>query len=828
LKPSFLRGLTGLCATGPPEPEEPIRSELFSIERLEQHAESLAAAQRITPQPGRGRPLAPRLRDNGRALLAAYRAIAAAIREERAITPAAEWLVDNFHIAEEQIREIRDDLPRGFYRQLPKLAGGPLAGYPRVFGISWAFVAHTDSLFDPQTLSRFVRAYQRVQPLTIGELWAVAITLRIVLVENLRRSAERIVKGRAARQEADALADRLLGVGNREAEPAETVLRGLDRTPLPANFAVQLLQRLRDQDPAVTPALRWLDDRLLAQGTTADEIVREEHQRQGAMNVTVRNVITSMRLMSAVDWAEFFESVSLVDAALRAGSDFAAMDFPTRDCYRHAIEALARGSGHSELTYQYSNFGVPGLGLKRGLSEDIVVAPYATALAAMVDAAAAAQNFSRLAAASGGGRYGCYEALDYTPARLPEGEPVAIVRAYMAHHQGMTVVAIANALHGGAMRARFHADAIVQATELLLQERTPRDVAVARPRAEEVKAASHVRELVPPIVRRFHSPHDPVPRTHLLSNGRYAVMLTGAGSGYSRWRDLAVTRWREDVTCDCWGTYIFLRDPRSGDVWSAGYQPSGVAPDGYAVAFSEDRAEISRRDGTITTTLEVAVSPEADAEVRRVSLSNLGSRAREIELTSYAEIVLPPPAADAAHPAFSKLFVHTEFVADVGTLLATRRPRSPADAQVWAAHLAVVEGESVGARQFETDRARFLGRGRGIRTPISVIDGGPLSNTVGTVLDPIFSLRCCVRLPPGATVRVAFWTLIAPSRSEALDLADKHHDATAFERVVTLAWTQAQVQLHHLGVGPTRHTSSSVSPTTCSIPTRRYGHRPKS
>jgi cyclic beta-1,2-glucan synthetase len=2002
LKP-LLHLLKGLSTAAPPEPEEPIRSELFSIERLEQHAESLAAAQRVTPKPGRGRPLATRLRDNARVLLAAYRAIGSAIREERAITPAAEWLVDNFHIVEEQIREIRDDLPRGFYRQLPKLAEGPLAGYPRVFGIAWAFVAHTDSRFDPETLCRFVRAYQRVQPLTIGELWAVAITLRIVLVENLRRAAEQIERSRAARQRADALADRLLGGGSREAEPAATALRPFEQTPLTRAFAVELLQRLRDQDPAVTPALRWLDERLAAQGTTADEIVREEHQRQGASNVTVRNVITSMRLMSAVDWAELFESVSLVDAALRADSDFAAMDFATRDHYRHAIEALARGSGqpeltvaqrailaatrageppfetrpkdaapqgerksdcdsessdcqtaraealeahssnsstvptkerahprelterrreqdpgyyliskgrraferelgfrvplkewlvrayaaaglfgylgtiaiitvfmlalsvlgvaamggsgavlcllvllalvpasdaavalvnrhvtnqfgatvlpglelrdgvpaslrtlvavpmllttqaaieeqierlevhhlaspeddlcfallsdwtdaatesapgdeallgaaaegiarlnrrypaasdgarflllhrrrvwnagegkwigwerkrgklhelnrllrgatdttfvtvggrppvippgiryvitldadtrlprgvarrlvgklshplnrpqldprtrrviegyavlqprvtptlptgrdgslfqrvfsgpggmdpyasavsdvyqdllgegsytgkgiydvdtfeaalegrvpestllshdllegvfaraglvsdievveefpsrydvaaarqhrwargdwqllpwifgrgrdsrdaamraipvigrwkmmdnlrrtlsapaaflaflagwtlplpaaaiwtacilamlalpallpfvaaivprrlgiskrsharavaadlalalaqiafvvtllahqawlmtdaiartlfrlfvsrrhmlewvtaaqakfslpldvpgfyqrmaggvvlaamaavlvagtggqawliatpfillwmlspvvaqfasrpppvagpmpvsvanayalrliarrtwhffetfvtaddhnlppdnfqeepkpvvahrtsptnlglyllsvaaardfgwlgtldtverlhatletmnglerfrghfynwydtrdrrplepryvssvdsgnlaghllalrnvcrdmirgpavnprwlsgiedalglayealrgladdrrtqtvtrkqlyealdalaaalrsapstpagtagqlaelvlladtvvdiaqilteelgaaaradtatevltwaealrasirshardlvqlmpwarlvfrdaaliggpdadgHSspeealrscfdviptlvdlpdrcvmaidilarhraelaeqidgrddrlvqtdalieafersahtarslerrltalgelagkmfdamefgflfdparqllsigyqvvegrldpscydllasearlasfvaiakgdvparhwfrlgraltpvdrgsaliswsgsmfeylmpslvmraptgslleqtsrlvvrrqmkygaelgvpwgvsesaynardlELTYQYSNFGVPGLGLKRGLSEDAVVAPYATALAAMVDPEAATQNFSRLAAAGGLGGYGFCEALDYTPARLPEGDPVAVVRAYMAHHQGMTVVAIANALHDGAMRARFHADPIIQATELLLQERTPRDVAVARPRAEEVKAAANVRDLVPRLPRRFHSPHDPVPRTHLLSNGNYAVMITAAGSGCSRWRDLAVTRWREDTTCDAWGSYIFLRDTRSGETWSAGYQPSGVEPDSYEVEFAEDRVEIVRRDGTITTALELAVSAESDAEVRRVSVSNLGSRAREIELTSYAEIVLAPPATDAAHPAFSKLFVHTEFVGDVGALLATRRRRAPAEPEVWAAHLAVVEGESVGDQQYETDRARFLGRGHEIHKPIAVIDGRPLSNTVGATLDPIFSLRCRVRIPPGATARVAFWTLIAPSRSEALDLADKHLDPTAFERAVTLAWTQAQVQLHHLGIGP--------------------------
>jgi cyclic beta-1,2-glucan synthetase len=329
--------------------EDPIRAELFGIERLEQHAASLATAQSVTKRPKAGRQLAKRLQENGRVLLEAYRTTAAAVREERAITPAAEWLVDNFHIVEEQIREIRADLPRGYYRQLPKLAAGPLEGYPRVYGIAWAFVAHTDSRFDPLMLAKFVQAYQHVQPLTIGELWALAITLRIVLVENLRRGAEIIMRSRAARQRADLIADRLLGVGGHEAESTDTVLKGFDQTPLPRAFAVELVQRLRDQDPKVMPALLWLDQRLLAQGTSADEIVRAEHQAQGAMNVTVRNVITSMRFMSAADWAEFFENVSQVDAVLRANSNFAAMDFPTRDRYRHAIEELARGSGHTEI-----------------------------------------------------------------------------------------------------------------------------------------------------------------------------------------------------------------------------------------------------------------------------------------------------------------------------------------------------------------------------------------------------------------------------------------------------------------------------------------------
>jgi cyclic beta-1,2-glucan synthetase len=1932
-----------------PQLEEPIRAELFSIERLEQHGESLAVAQRITTSPRKGRPLLPRVLDNGRVLLQSYRATAQAIREERAITPASEWLVDNYHIVDEQLREIRDDLPPGYYLELPKLAEGHLGGYPRVYGLAWAFVAHTDSRFDPEMLRRFVRAYQHVQPLTIGELWAVAITLRVVLVENLRRLAERIVHEKAARQEADTVVDRLLGLGGSSIEPAARVLRRFEGGPLTTAFAVQLVQRLRDQDPVITPALHWLERQLEAQSTTSDEIVRVEHQQQAAMNVTVRNVITSMRLISAFDWAEFFESVSLVDAILWTNTGFAAPDFVTRDRYRRAIEELSRRSPHDErevarravahakdaraaaleacepaadrradpgyyliangrvsfeqelgfrmpiktrlrrayvtnatsrylatiaivsgliltlflfhsgaagvgvaalllvallalvpasdlaialvnrevtellgprvlprlalrdgvpadlrtlivvptlligpsqiaeqierlevhflansdgdlrfallsdwtdapqenmpgddellaaavdgiaqlnrrhgqapdgserfllfhrrrrwneserkwigwerkrgklhelnrllrgatdtsfamaggkasmvssgvryvitldadtrlprgvacrlvgtmahplnrprfdprvgrvvegyallqprvtptlptdregslfqrissgpagidpyasavsdvyqdlfgegsyigkgiydidafeaalagrvpenallshdlfegvfaraglvtdielfeefpsnyevavvrqhrwargdwqllpwiigdapaasdapirtsipligrwkmldnlrrtlfapaafltllagwtlpfaapsiwttfvlaciaipallqvligaiprrrgiskrsharavgtdlmlaashvgltvtllahqawlmtdaivrtltrvyvtrgkllewvtaaqaksgldlslrssyrrmsaavalafaavilvafqsrevwpiaapfalvwalspmiaywislppraaatqplseedvrtlrltarrtwrffetfvgpddhalppdnfqeeptpvvahrtsptniglyllsiiaardfgwigavaaierleatlgtmkglerfrghfynwydtrdlrpldpkyissvdsgnlaghlvalgqasremidgplldphalmgigdailllrqsaraivddrrtqtvtrkhlnealdaltgalspvpvsvgdwvlrltelgaradtmtdiartltaergetadselvawaealravieshardldavipwarlvfgkapinratiaehdlvsstmarfyssmptladtpnwcesaiselttlrerlmkngaaqsdglagidamveslahsaaacealvrrisslvqltkaifeemefgflfdptrklfsigyrvadqsldpscydllasearltsfvaiakgdvpathwfhlgraltpvdrgsalvswsgsmfeylmpvlvmrspsgsllgqtcslvvrrqrkygtersvpwgvsesaynardldLTYQYSNFGVPGLGLKRGLSEDVVIAPYATALAAMIDPKTAAANFVRLAQAGGSGRYGFYEALDYTATRVPENQTVAVVRAYMAHHQGMSLVALANVLHDGVMRARFHAEPRMQATELLLQERTPRDVLVTRPRVEEVRAVANIRDLVPPVVRRFDSPHDPTPAVHLLSNGRYSVMVTTAGSGYSRWCDVAVTRWREDRTRDAWGTYVFLRDKSSSQVWSAAYQPSGVEPDTYEVIFSEDHVEIRRRDGAIGTMLEVVVSPEHDAEVRRVSVTNLGARTREIEVTSYAEIVLAPPAADAAHPAFSNLFVQTEFVADLGALLATRRPRSHGDPQVWMAHVVVAEGETFGDMEYETDRGRFLGRGRGIRTPMSVIDGHPLSKTVGTVLDPIMSLRRCVRLAPGASARVTFSTLIASSRDDAIALADEYNNPATFERAATLAWTQAQVQLRHLGI----------------------------
>ncbi|HEY8817240.1 MAG TPA: glucoamylase family protein, partial [Candidatus Limnocylindrales bacterium] len=453
-----------------------------------------------------------------------------------------------------------------------------------------------------------------------------------------------------------------------------------------------------------------------------------------------------------------------------------------------------------EQTYQYSSFGVPGLGLKRGLRQDVVVAPYATALGAMIDPEAAVRNFARLSDIGAAGPYGFREALDYTARRLPEGASVAIVKSYMAHHQGMALVALGNVLNDRAMVERFHADPIVEATDLLLQERMPRDVLVARPRGEEVKSAADVRDLVPPVLRRFTSPHDAIPRTHLLSNGRYAVMVTAAGSGYSRWSNVAVTRWREDVTRDSWGSYLFLRDRHTGAVWSAGHQPSDKEADSYEVNYSEDHAEFSRRDGSIVTGLTIVVSAEHDAEIRRVSLTNLGSQRREIELTSYAEIALAPQAADAAHPAFQNLFVQTEFAPDIGALLATRRPRSSDEQPIWAAHVAAVEEGNGGVIQYETDRARFLGRGRTVRSPVSVIDGRPLSNTVGAVLDPIFSLRVRVRLAPGATAHVIFSTVVADSREHVLDLADKYRETATFERAATLAWTQAQVQLHHLGI----------------------------
>lgn len=455
-----------------------------------------------------------------------------------------------------------------------------------------------------------------------------------------------------------------------------------------------------------------------------------------------------------------------------------------------------------EFTYQYSNFGIPSLGLKRGLRAEIVIAPYATALAAMVDAKAAAANLTRLAAMGCCGVYGFHEAVDFTPARLPKGQSMAVIQSYMAHHQGMIITAIANTLFDGVLRQRFHTEPMVRATELLLQERTPRDVPVTHHWAATLNSKSPTSTTEPVANRRFDTPHQTNPATHLLSNGRMTTLLTAAGAGYLRWGSVALTRWREDPTCDDHGAGILIQDVEHRHTWSAAYYPCRVDPDGYEVTFHEDRAEFIRRDGALTTSLDILISAEDDAEVRRVTITNNGDQTHHLEITSYLELVLGPQAADIAHPAFAKLFVHTEYLHDVDALVATRRRRVPGEPEIWLAHMAVTEGIRIGDSSFETDRALFLGRGRSLHNAVSMEPGQKLSNSVGTVLDPIFALRQTVQLAPKATIRIAFWTLAAVTRADLLDMIDRHRDAPAFARAATLAWTQGQVQLHHLGVGP--------------------------
>ena len=462
------------------------------------------------------------------------------------------------------------------------------------------------------------------------------------------------------------------------------------------------------------------------------------------------------------------------------------------------VSEAAYNARDLQLNYQYGPFGIPGLGLKRGLSDDLVVSPYSTALAALVDPRAALENMRRLEREGALTQYGFYESIDYTTDRLQPGQNRALIKAFMAHHQGMIVVALDNLVNDSVMQRRFHSEPLVQATELLLQERIPQGGVLTRPRQEEVRMDGLRRINRTPDPRRYDTADLPTPRIQLLSNGEYSVVITTAGAGRSTSGGIEITRWREDVTRDHWGSFCYLRDVRSGAVWSAGTQPIRGKPQSYEVALTEEKAEFRRTDAGIVTRTEIIVSPEDNTELRRIRVTNTTNRSRHIELTSYLEVVLAPRAADAAHPAFSNLFVQTEFITNESGLLATRRRRSVTEQEIWGFHVVVVDGEAVGAVQYETDRARFIGRGHTTANPVAVMEGRPLSNTVGAVLDPIFSLRRRVRLAPNETAAVTFATGIAHSREEALRLADKYHNPYAFEREAGLAWTRAQVEMRHL------------------------------
>ena len=444
--------------------------------------------------------------------------------------------------------------------------------------------------------------------------------------------------------------------------------------------------------------------------------------------------------------------------------------------------------------YQYKAFGVPGLGLKRGLADDLVVSPYATMLAALVDPEQALRNMRRLSAQGLDGRFGYYESIDYTA----PGAGV-VVKAFLAHHQGMSLVALANVLGRSVMQARFHADPRVQATELLLQERVAPLATVTQARSFE--ATRPAPAATGAAARRFRSAHTPFPQTHFLSNGSYTTIVTNAGGGTSLWRGLAVTRWRQDRTRDAGSHFIYLRDVRSGSVWSAAYQPTRREPDDYLVTFLPDRAVYRRRDEEIDTHLEIAVSPEDDVEVRRLSVTNSGDRGREIEVTSYVELALAVPADDLAHPAAGKLFLETEYLQGTAALLCRKRPHLAEGSECWAVHVLAVEGQMPGPIEWETDRAAFLGRGREPDDPIA-LDGRPLSWTTGAVLDPVASLRLRVRLAPGGFIRLTFSTAMARERAAAVALAQRYHDPASAARALALAQTHAQIELRHLTLTP--------------------------
>ena len=453
------------------------------------------------------------------------------------------------------------------------------------------------------------------------------------------------------------------------------------------------------------------------------------------------------------------------------------------------------------MIYQYRAFGVPGLGLKRGLIEDLVIAPYASALALMVEPAEACTNLQRMAAEGYLGLYGFYEAIDYTPSRLPLDQTNAPVQSFMAHHQGMSFLSLAYVLLDRPMQRRFMANPIFQAADLLLQERVPK-AAPFYPHASEVAAPIWRAGMLDrrESLRVISDPNTIRPEVHLLSNGRYRVMISGSGGGYSQWKEIAVTRWRGDPTCDNDGMFFYIRDLDSGEVWSTGYQPILKDSETYRAIFRGSMAEFRSMVQDIDTYAEVVVSPEDDVELRSISVTNRSGRKRRIELTSYAEVVLTTPAADATHPSFSNLFVETKIIRNKSAILCTRRPRSKDERPPWMLHLIASEKIEVDEVSYETDRLKFIGRERTTSDPAALTEPSKLSDSEGSVLDPIVAIRCNVTINPGETARVNFITGVAETQAAVMELIDKYHDVRMADRVYNLAWTHNQMIMQQLNI----------------------------
>ncbi|MEI7633464.1 MAG: glucoamylase family protein [bacterium] len=452
---------------------------------------------------------------------------------------------------------------------------------------------------------------------------------------------------------------------------------------------------------------------------------------------------------------------------------------------------------NARLDYQYRTFGVPGLGLKRGLSKDVVIAPYATMLALMIDAEEACANLQTMVALGDEGPYGMYEAIDYTPSRLPRGQSSALVRSFMAHHQGMSFLSLACLLLDRPMQRRFALDPQLRATELLLQERIPK-AAPFYPHTVEVAATHASTQREEDLVSVFNSPHSAHPKVQLLSNGRYSVAISTAGGGLSRWHELSVTRWREDATLDNWGQFCYIRDADSGEFWSATHQPVRRESRHYEAIFSHGRAEFRRTDAGIDTHSEIVVSSEDDVEMRRTTLTNRSRARRRIEVTTYAEVVLANQSSDEAHPAFSNLFVMTEIVRSREAILCTRRPRAPGEHHPYLLHVLAMHANEAGEASYETDRLKFIGRGNSVTDPLAMHGNTLLSGSEGPVLDPILAIRRIVVLQPDEKAIVDVITGIAETRDAALALVEKYRDRRLAERTIELAWTHDQVMFRQI------------------------------
>jgi len=446
-----------------------------------------------------------------------------------------------------------------------------------------------------------------------------------------------------------------------------------------------------------------------------------------------------------------------------------------------------------QMNYQYQAFGVPGLGFKRGLEQDLVVAPYATIMALPYAKDVGLADLDLLEKLGARGEYGYYEAVEYTPARLPKNQECIVIMSFMAHHQGMSLLTLANVLLPKKMYDRFHSNKYVRSVELLLQERIPnRPRILDRPTKAKVQRED-IKQAHTGGFREYISPNTPTPEVCILSNGAYMSVVSVSGGGFSRYEGKAITRWQEDPVIDRSGSYMYIRDITQDQVWSATFHPCRVTSPEQYIRFSLDNALFTRVDGSIRTSLEICVSPESNAEVRRLSLTNTGEDTRIIEVTTFQELALADPIADDAHPAFSKLFVRTEYNEEADCLVAGRRPREVAGTQIWSAHSLIVEGRTLGVVEYETDRARFIGRGHTLAQPQGI--RLHLRGTVGSVADPAFVMRRRISIEPGGEIHLYGITSIADTRDEAISIVRRIGNSQAIERTYQLAWNRSQIEL---------------------------------
>jgi cyclic beta-1,2-glucan synthetase len=454
------------------------------------------------------------------------------------------------------------------------------------------------------------------------------------------------------------------------------------------------------------------------------------------------------------------------------------------------------------LNYQYRAFGVPSLGYKRDLPEDLVITPYASLLGLSLQPQAVLKNMVHLQELNMLGRFGLYESLDYTKTRLPSGQTHAIVQSYMAHHQGMILMAACNYILDDVMVARFHADERIQSVELLLQEKVPLNPPLEFPHTDEPTDLPEGARAVTSTPWRVPV-NSPSPQAHILAQGDASLLITNAGGGYSQWREFALTRWQADTTLDHWGTWIYIQDRESGALWSATCQPLGFGAEQQEALFYPHKVEFPRSDNGVTLRTGITISPDG-VEIRRVNIFNDSDHPRHLKLTSYGEVILAAQIADRRHPAFNKLFIESEYLPAENALIFERRPRSADEKSVVLVHAMVIEAGRKISGEYESSRVKFLGRLNTTRSPLALKDANqPLSGSAGGTLDPIFSLSQNIDLKPHAKTRVTFLTLAAPTRAEALEKLSHFKTGQAIHRAFSEARANSERELLSLGLNAT-------------------------